>query len=463
MDFRGIMADAISSYKGRADYLEVRIEQREATSLLYRLAEADSVSVKLVLGGSVRALADGGWGFAAFNDLAAVGKACEDAVTSARYVGSCLPASEKVSLARVTTAYDEVDLGISRGAKDVTLSDKMRVLGEYAQILAKSDPRVVSSHVRYGDFYVRKYFANSEGAYIVSEGSDMNASFGASAMKEGRPVEAFEGVGSTLDFTDLEGKHDVAREVVETCIETLDAEPVKAGVYTVVCDPHLAGVFIHEAFGHLSESDFIAENEDARKMMTLGRRFGQDFLNVADEPVPAGLRGSYKYDDEGTPAVTAPLITNGLLVGRLHSRETAAKMGEPTTGNARAVNHKFAPIVRMRNTVIRPGKADFDQLIGDIKLGIFAKAAYGGQTMIEQFSFSAREAFMIRDGKLAERVRDVVMAGNLFETLLNIEGIGSDFRWTGHTGGCGKGGQFPLPVMMGSPSIRIKNVVVGGR
>lgn len=70
---------------------------------------------------------------------------------------------------------------------------------------------------------------------------------------------------------------------------------------------------------------------------------------------------------------------------------------------------------------------------------------------------------MIRDGRIAERVRDVVMAGNLFETLMNIEGVGSDFTWSGHTGGCGKGGQAPLPVMMGAPSIRIKNVVVGGR
>ena len=158
--------------------------------------------------------------------------------------------------------------------------------------------------------------------------------------------KAVEVTGGTIDFTDLEGKHDVAREVVETCIETLDAEPVKAGVYTVVCDPHLAGVFIHEAFGHLSESDFIAENEDARKMMTLGRRFGQDFLNVADEPVPAGLRGSYKYDDEGTPAVSP----NATPAGR--NRETA-KMESPHR-NA-GPEPQVRPDRGMRNTVIQGG------------------------------------------------------------------------------------------------------------
>ncbi len=463
MDFKGIMTDAISTFKDKAEYMEIRIEQRETVSLLFRLANVDQVSARIDLGGNVRAIVNGGWGFAAFNDITAIKKACEDAITAARYVGSLIPDDEKVRLAKVVPANDEVSLGIKRGSKDVSLNQKMKLMGDYAAILSKADARIVNSMVRYADFHVKKYFANSDGAFIVSEGSDMNAAFSATSLKEGRPVEAFEGIGTTLDFTDLEGQEAKARKVVETCIDTLNAEPVKAGCYTIVCDPLLAGVFVHEAFGHLSESDFIAENEDARKMMTLGRRFGQDFLNIADEPVPQGLRGSFKYDDEGTPAVTSPLITNGLLVGRLHSKETAARMGEMPTGNARAINYKFAPIVRMRNTVIRPGKQSFEDLIGDIKLGIYAKAAYGGQTVIEQFSFSAREAFMIRDGKLAERVRDVVMAGNLFETLMNIEGIGSDFRWTGHNGGCGKGGQAPLPVMMGSPSIRIKNVVVGGR
>ncbi len=463
MDFRGIMTDVIEKNRSRADFLEVRIEQRESASLVFRLSSVDQVTAKVDLGGSVRALVNGGWGFAAFNDLSSMAKACDDAITAAGYVGSFIPAEEKVRLATVVPASDVVSLGLKRGSRDVSLEQKMKVLGGYAEILSKSDSRIVNSMVRYSDFYVKKYYCNSHGAFIESEGSDMNASMSATALRDGRPVEAFEGIGSTLDFTDLEGKGEMARKVVATCIDSIAAEQVKAGSYTVVCDPQLAGVFAHEAFGHLSESDFIAENEDAKKMMTLGRRFGQDFLNIADEPVPWGLRGSFKYDDEGTPAVTAPLITNGLLVGRIHSRETAGRLGELPTGNARAINYRFAPIVRMRNTVIRPGNKRFEDLIGDIKLGLFAVAAYGGQTMIEQFSFSAREAFMIRDGRIAERVRDVVMAGNLFETLMNIEGIGSDFKWTGHTGGCGKGGQYPLPVMMGAPSIRIKNVVVGGR
>ena len=102
-------------------------------------------------------------------------------------------------------------------------------------------------------------------------------------------------------------------------------------------------------------------------------------------------------------------------------------------------------------------------MIKDIKLGIYACDAYGGQTQLETFSFSSGYAYMIRDGKIAEMVKDVILAGNLFTTLMNIDAIGNDFKWINSGGGCGKGGQFPLPVSMGAPHIRIQNVVVGGR
>jgi TldD protein len=197
--------------------------------------------------------------------------------------------------------------------------------------------------------------------------------------------------------------------------------------------------------------------------MVLGRRFGQDILNVFDDGSIPGLRGTHKYDDEGTPTRRADLIKNGILVGRLHSRETAAKMGEAPTGNARAITYRHAPIVRMTNTAIENGTTPFEDLIKDIKLGIYACDAYGGNTELESFSFSSGYAYMIRDGQIAEMVKDVILAGNLFTTLLNIDVIGDDFQWLQDAGGCGKGGQAPLPVAFGAPHVRIQNVVIGGK
>jgi TldD protein len=79
----------------------------------------------------------------------------------------------------------------------------------------------------------------------------------------------------------------------------------------------------------------------------------------------------------------------------------------------------------------------------------------------EMFTFSAGEAWMIRDGEIAEPVRDVTLSGNVFKTLEDIEGIGDDFEWD-ESGGCGKAGQGGLAVGVGGPSLRIRDVVVGG-
>jgi len=229
----------------------------------------------------------------------------------------------------------------------------------------------------------------------------------------------------------------------------------------VVIDPILSGLFVHEAFGHLSEADMAYENPDLLEVMSKGRRFGSPDLQIFDGAAPEGHRGSYCYDDEGTPATTTQLIKDGILVGRLHSRETAGKLGEAPTGNARCLNYHYPPIVRMTNTWIEPGKTPVKDLVRGIREGVYARNWLGGMTNGEMFTFSAGEAWMIREGQIAEPVRDVTLSGNVFKTLGDIEAIGNDFYWD-ESGGCGKGGQSGLPVGCGGPSLRIRNVVVGG-
>ncbi|GAF95026.1 unnamed protein product, partial [marine sediment metagenome] len=146
-----------------------------------------------------------------------------------------------------------------------------------------------------------------------------------------------------------------------------------------------------------------------------------------------------------------------------HSRETAKKMGAIPTGNARAISYEYEPIVRMTNTYIDAGVRSFDEMLAGIDKGIYAIKAYGGQTMFEQFTFSAAYAFEIVNGELGEMLKDVVLTGNVFETLRDIDMIGDDKELYGGSGGCGKGGQFPLPVTDGSPHVRITNVTTGGK
>ena len=268
-------------------------------------------------------------------------------------------------------------------------------------------------------------------------------------------------LGSRGDFSQLQGIHQQVEHMAQHAVELLSAPRAKGGEYTVVLDPVLAGVFVHEAFGHLSESDFVYENDRMREIMVLGKKFGSEELAIVDGAAVPGLRGSYKYDDEGVPSTKTYLIREGKLVGRLHSRETAARMNEKPTGNARAVSYRYPPIVRMTNTYIEPGAASFDDIIGDIKEGIYVKNWYGGTTSMEMFTFSAGEAYMLRNGKVAEALKPVVLTGNVFTTLNNIDAIGNDLEMN-QGGGCGKGEQMPLPVSNGSPHIRIRHCLVGG-
>jgi TldD protein len=242
----------------------------------------------------------------------------------------------------------------------------------------------------------------------------------------------------------------------------LDAPSITAGVYTTICDPSLTNLFIHEAFGHLSEADDLCKDPGFLKAMTLGRVLGRPILNIYDTGDVMNSRGGLIYDDEGVKCRRAELVNKGVLVGRLNSRWSAARLGEDVTGSARAINYIFPPIVRMRSTSIEASDSTFEEMLEGIELGVYAIGGGGGETNGEMFNFAAHYGYMIRDGKLAELVRDVKLMGNVFTTMENIDMIGNDPGGDKGLGGCGKGPQAPLPTGGLCPHIRIQNVIVGG-
>jgi len=448
------LTEIIKKYS--ADYIEARLEQSETSHLTYRGREMESVGRTSATGGNVRALVNGGWGFVSFNDFNDLPERVELAVKQAKLAGS-----GKSQLAEVEPVVDRVPGEVDKSPVTIPLAEKKELLDEYNDIIWRT-PKIRTSTVGYGDGRRRVIFLNSLGSYIDQERADVGLRLAAIATEGSEVQQAGLSLGSRGDFGLIQGLQRQVEQMAQRAVELLSAPQVKGGEYTVVLDPILAGVFAHEAFGHLSESDFVYENDRLRQIMTLGKRFGRPELNIVDGATVPGLRGSYKYDDEGVPATKTYLIREGNLVGRLHSRETAAKMKEKPTGNARAVNYHYPPIVRMTNTYIEPGSVSFDDMIGDIKEGVYAKNWYGGTTSMEMFTFSAGEAYMIRNGKLAEMLRPVVFTGNVFTTLSNIDAIGNDLEMN-QGGGCGKGEQMPLPVANGSPHIRIRQCLVGGR
>ena len=452
---RDQIEDALKGVDAR--YVEIRVEEGESRHLRYRGRELEDVGRSSALGGNVRALADSGWGFASFNDLSQLSAKVAQAIHQAKVLRG-----EPITLADVDPVVATAPATVGEDPTKVSLAEKKDILDRYVEIMMGTEG-VQSSSVTYGDANKRVTFANTEGSFIEQERIDVNMRLSATARKNGDVQQSGVSIGSLGDFAFVRALDDDAQEVADKAIALLNAEQIKGGEYTVVLDPILAGVFIHEAFGHLSEADHTYSEPRLQEIMQVGRRFGGALLNVVDgATVPReGLRGSYLYDDEGVPGQRTQLIKDGVLVGRLHSRETAGKLGERPTGNARAITYRFPPIVRMTNTYIEPGEGTVDDLVRDVKDGVYVKNWYGGMTSMEMFTFSGGESYRIRNGEIAELCRPVMLSGNVFRTLENIDGIAADLDMN-QGGGCGKGGQSPLPVSNGSPHIRIQQCLLSG-
>jgi len=445
--------------KSTADYAEVRFEEEDATTIAYRGKELEQVSSSKLSGGIVRACTKGGWGQATFEELDDLPRGVREACESAALVGA-----ETTQLAETDGAVDaEAPADMERDFREVPLDDKLKLITGYNDIVLGTDPAVVSSSVAYRDSFRTVHFASSRGSAFTEERPRLIVSLAAVARDGSLVQRAHEGTSSAKTYEAAVGLEDKAEAAARRAVDLLKAPPCEGGRSTVVLDPDLAGVFIHEAFGHLSEADHVHENPKMRELMAVGRELGGKQLNIYDDGSIPGLIGTQSYDDEGTPTGKTYLITEGVLSGHLHSLETAGKMDAQPTGNARAIRRNCPPIVRMTNTCIEGGDESFDALIADIDDGIYARSMIGGMTQMEMFTFSAAYGYRIRNGQVGELVRDIVLAGNVFQTLHDIDGFGDDFRMRERGGGCGKGGQSPLPVTFGAPHIRIRNVVVGGK
>jgi TldD protein len=456
-DTQNILSDLISRYSPRVDYLVIRLEQSEGTDILLRGDQVETLSEGIAIGGHIRACYKGGWGFSSFNQLASIKERIEEAIAAARMVGD-----EKTILAPIDPVQAICQLPLTgTDPRKIPVGQKKELCDRYTDILKSVDLRITTTSVRYNDSAQKVIIATSEGTLIQQSWVDMEMRFAATARNGETVQTGKETTGSRTAYEDLTALDEQVKGAAQRAIAALTIPTVKGNTYTVVIDPILTGLFVHEAFGHLSEADMAYENPDLLEVMTIGRRFGTEELQIFDGAAPEGHRGSYFYDDEGTPSTTTQLIKDGILVGRLHSRETAGKLEEAPTGNARCLNYHFNPIVRMTNTWIQRGKTPVADLFSDIKSGVYARNWLGGMTNGEMFTFSAGEAWMIRNGKIAEPVRDVTLSGNAFQTLADIEAIGDDFYWD-ESGGCGKSGQNGLAVGCGGPRLRIRDVVVGG-
>lgn len=336
--------------------------------------------------------------------------------------------------------------------------EKLRLLETYLPLMDELED-VQMHRLSYLDSHTEKHIVSSLGCDVTFDyqhcAIHMSYAFGC----DGVPFQNIQ-YRYKQQFSDLAGLHDQFRsDLARDWNYAHKAVTVVPGVYTCVFAPEVTGVFAHESFGHKSESDFMIGDETMKREWALGTRVGADILNIYDTGMPDGS-GYVPYDDEGTKATKTYLIKDGILTGRLHSAYTAAALEEDVTGNARAMNFEFEPIVRMTSTCIGGGDMTVDELIAGVKEGVYIQNYKHGSGM-STFTIAPNVAYMIRDGKIAEPVRIAVITGNVMETLHKIDGLANDVRLcSSASGGCGKMEQWPLRVAFGGPHMRVNDIQV---
>jgi TldD protein len=344
----------------------------------------------------------------------------------------------------------------------VGMDAKVALLERADRAARAFDPRVAQVSARYRDSERRVLVANSDGLFstdrnvyttllvsVVARDGDLVRT----ALKIASGTCGFE---LTLRTTPEELGLEAARMA---CLQ-LEADPAPAGTFTVVLSSKAGGTMVHEACGHGLEGDFAIKGLSVYAGK-VGQKVASSLVTVVDDGTIPGKRGSFAIDDEGTPSRRTVLIENGVLKGFLHSRRTAAKLGEEPTGNGRRESFRHLPIPRMRNTIIAPGGDDPDEIIASVEDGILVTDMGGGEvdTTSGNFVFHCTEAYRIRGGKIAEPLRDVMLTGNGPDVLLKVDRVGRDLGF--QVGTCGKEGQG-VPVADAQPTIRIPGIVVGG-
>jgi TldD protein len=452
------LLDAIKS--SRADYADIRVERSSITSVAWRGRRLEGASTGTDVGGTVRCLNHGhGWGIASFNRLDDL----EARLARAHELSLAVRPPEPVELAPAPVRAGHVLPALTDDFREIPLLEKRRYLEHLNAEMLRFDRRIVDTQAAYRDEITECWFVNSEGTALHELRPDATLSALAVARDGGVMERAVESLGARGGWTRMRDQEDLFRAAARRAVGLLDARPVRSGSYPLVLDPRLAAVVAHQTVGHLCEADTQLEDPVAAELAAPGRKLGSEVLTIGDDGSVVGLRGTLPFDDEGTPPSNTLLVQHGVVVGRLHSRETAARFGERPTGNARALSFRHVPLVRLTNTYVANGSGTFADLIRDVKLGVYACDAVGSRHRGDSYSFTAGHGYMIRDGALAEPVKGVVLVGFITELLGAVDRVAGDFRWHESGGGCGKGGQSPLPVAEGAPHVRLRSAEVRGQ
>ncbi|MBI5872102.1 TldD/PmbA family protein [archaeon] len=419
----------------------------------------------------IRVLVDGAMSFLSANNLdrsflkEKIKKAIRFATISAKIK------KEKIEFEGFKFTKAKWEVKAKKKIVDVSPKDKMNILFDIEKNLKDFKSKVPSRFFQLNTDANETFYTNSEGTEISSRIPRTMLHYSLVASEGNQSEQRYFQFGESGGWEVLKKwkMEEKIREEAKILLNIIrKSKPIVPEAMDVILSPELVGIAMHESCGHPYEADRILGREGAQageSFITkewLGTRIGSDTVTVVDDPLVPNNFGYYEYDDEGVKARRRILIKNGIINEFLHNRETAIKMNTESNAAARASAYSREPLVRMSNTFMLPGNYSFDELIEGIQKGVYIKSFTEWNIDDKRWNqkYVGCESYLIENGELKGPVRRPILEITTKAFFSAVDACGKEVDYV--SGTCGKGDPMsPIPVWMGGPHIRLRNVVVG--
>jgi TldD protein len=460
-----------------ADFAEVRAVEELSESIDVRDERVEGVSRASSRGVGIRVLSGGAWGFAATNDPATVKATADRALAIAR--ASATLRDDAVRLDDTPPPGGTYVTPHERNPFDVPLAEKIDLL--LATTAAGREASGIAYVEATTDAWQRTtVFRSTEGGWFDQRVLQVGGGLRGTALGEGELQRrswpnSFRGQFTCGGWEDV-ARLDLPGHALGTCREAvalLTAPELPSRETTLLLESSQLALQVHESVGHPTELDRIMGMERAFagtswvEIADRGTlRYGSPLVTIVADATTPGALGTFGFDDEGVPAGTAPIITNGVLEGFLTSRETAALLGDRSNGTARADSWSTIPLIRMNNVSLQPGDAgSLDDLVADTDDGVYlaTNRSWSIDDRRLNFQFGCEAAYEIRHGRLGRLYRNPTYAGRTPVFWNACDALGSDQVVWG-VPNCGKGQPMQTArVAHGAPTGRFRGVTTGAR
>lgn len=462
----------------KVDYADIRIVRRQSEEIEVKNGKVEALSHDSDFGFGIRLLLRGAWGFACSSKItktemeAVFNRALKIAKASSKAKGKEIFFSPSIPV------VDRYQTPISIDPFHIPVETKLSLLLKTDEILRRNK-KVKISEAFIGSYKTEKTFASTEGSHIEQEIVESGAGISATAI-EGGEVQvrsypnSFRGNFATKGYEWIENLAlpDHAERIAGEAEQLLSAKPCPSKVTTLILDSSQLALQIHESIGHPIELDRILGTEASyagTSFLNPGMvghfKYGSELVNiVADATFPGGL-GTFGYDDEGTQAQRVPIISQGILVNLLTSRETAHHLRKESNGAMRADGWNRIPLIRMTNINLEPGEWTLEQMISDTEEGLFltTNRSWSIDDKRINFQFGTEIGWEIKSGELGGMVKNPTYTGITPQFWNSCDAIANRDHWQmWGTPNCGKGepGQV-AHVGHGAAPARFRNVQVG--